>query len=361
MDVKYMQELIKNPIYAWILVTKWTWNKPIKAAYEWLVSIETWNKANRWKIKIIENEDSSISIEYKNKEEVDILPIVRKRNNYNSEYPYTKTLECPECWGILTWNNAKSRSWDIHKYYQCTWKKWVKHKNYSLRQKEVNKSIKELFTKCNINEDIIELFKIISEEVYKERKEELYNNKELYLEKIKWLKKSEIKIIENIDKVIDYPSLLKAKNKELEDIKSEIGRLKSKYNNIKEDININAFKKYSINIIKHIDKLVLQIEKPEIISLAFDVMFNQRVVFEKIDYQTTNNSGLLWIQSQQKNPQNEDLVENSNWQPTTLQNRTNLKEYMNKAIWSNITEFQKQINTWYEIFNISLQKWYFWL
>ncbi|NCO31738.1 hypothetical protein GW891_02835 [bacterium] len=66
-----------------------------------------------------------------------------------------------------------------------------------------------------------------------------------------------------------------------------------KFNNIKEDININTFKSYSINLIKHIDKIVQQKEKPDMISLAFDIMFNERIVFEKLDYQTINNKGLL--------------------------------------------------------------------
>jgi len=69
--------------------------------------------------------------------------------------------------------------------------------------------------------------------------------------------------------------------------------LEYKFNNIKEDININTFKSYSINLIKHIDKIVQQKEKPDMISLAFDIMFNERIVFEKLDYQTINNKGLL--------------------------------------------------------------------
>ena len=42
MDVKYMQELIKNPIYCWVIKSKWTWYNTIKTPYEWLVSIDTW-------------------------------------------------------------------------------------------------------------------------------------------------------------------------------------------------------------------------------------------------------------------------------------------------------------------------------
>ncbi len=38
---------ISNPIYAGIVVTKWTNYEPVKTPYDSLVSIETWNKTNR--------------------------------------------------------------------------------------------------------------------------------------------------------------------------------------------------------------------------------------------------------------------------------------------------------------------------
>jgi hypothetical protein len=42
-----MQWLIKHPIYAGVICEKWTNNKPIKAVYDGLVDIDTWNNANR--------------------------------------------------------------------------------------------------------------------------------------------------------------------------------------------------------------------------------------------------------------------------------------------------------------------------
>lgn len=316
MNIKYMQELIKNPIYAWVIKSKWTWNKPIKTAYEWLISIDIWNKANKGKIKIIEMDNDYLSIVYKNDKTTaeDIIEIKEKRKDYNSEYPYSKVLMCPFCWWTLTGNNAKSRNWTIHNYYQCTWKKWVKHKNYSLKQKEVNETIIDLFSSININNDLLKLFEEISEEVYNNRKDELINNKQLYSERIKWLKKLEEVKLQRIEKVIDFPIMLKALNIELEDIKAQVIELEYKHENIKEDINIDTFKRYSIDLIKHIDKIVQQREKPDMINLAFELMFNERIVFEKLDYQTTNNKGLLWIQSQQKNPQNGDFNQNTKWQ-----------------------------------------------
>ncbi len=322
-----MQELIKKPVYAWVKKSKWTWYEAIKTPYDWLVSIETWNKANRWKIKIIEREDWEVQIVYKKKDKEDINPIIDKRKDYNSDYPYTKVLKCPICWWTLTWNRAKSRNWSYHFYYQCVWKKWVKHKTYSIKKAEVNEYIEKFFASINIEDSILGLFKEISKEVYNERKSEISGDKELYIEKIKWLKKLKEKIIDNIEKLIDFPILLKAKNEELENIEKEVKDLKSKCNNIKENINLKDFQKYSINVIKHLDKLVLQKEKPDIINLAFDTVFNTRIVFEKIESQTTYKEWLLALQSNKKNSSDDEFPSGSKWQSHKESN-------LERRIWS---------------------------
>jgi hypothetical protein len=54
LTVKQMQVCLKKPIYAGIIQTAWTGHTPIRAQYDGLVSVETWNRANRGKLKIVE-------------------------------------------------------------------------------------------------------------------------------------------------------------------------------------------------------------------------------------------------------------------------------------------------------------------
>ena len=273
------------------------------------------NSSSKNKPRIVEHSDWTLDIIYGTWEtETKDAPILNKRKDYNPDYPYSKVLQCSSCWWVLTWNRARSRNWIHHHYYQCTGKNWKKHKNYSLKQKEVNDKMLWIFKWIKINKDIIKLFEIISEEVYNERKWEIKSNKELYEIKITWLLDLKKQILKNIDKVIDFPLMLKEKNLELENIIKEIKELENKCNNIELDINLKDFKKYSLNLIKHIEILALQKEKPDIINLVFEVLFNERIVFENINYQTTNNQWLLWVLSHQKNPHRGDFSQNTNWQ-----------------------------------------------
>jgi hypothetical protein len=108
----------------------------------------------------------------------------------------------------------------------------------------------------------------------------------MYQKKIQELKDKKLDIISNIDKVINFPTFLEAKNKELEDIEAEIGNFEAKSENINNDINIDTFMRYSLSAIKHLDKLALQKDNPELITLAFNIMFIQRIEFEKLDCRT---------------------------------------------------------------------------
>lgn len=316
MDVKYMQELIKKPIYAGIICTKWTWNNPIRTAYKWLVDIKTWNKANRWKIEIVEIDDKEVKIEFNNWKEKQInKPIIERRKNYNSNYFYSKVLKCPHCWGYLTWNASKSRDGSIHPYYQCRWKWWAKHPNYSIRQKEAHKTINDIFKEINIRDNAFNLYEELSKRIFNEKKTELKNNTKSYDEQLKELDKKESEILDNIDKVINYPQILEKKNKELEEIKSLKYKLELKRNEKDNTSSLDKFLYYSKQVITHIDKLAIQKEEPEIINLVFDIVYDWKIEYQNIKSHTQDFSSFFSQQSHQKNPQNEDLVGFLKWQP----------------------------------------------
>jgi len=287
MSVKYMQELIKKPIYAWVISTKWTWNKPIKTAYKWIINIKIWNKANRWKIKIIEIDSKEVIIEYKNKNITTKKPILEKRKNYNTEYPFAKVLKCPVCNSELTPNTSKSSNWSLHHYYQCRWKWWIKHKNYTIKRNLAHDKIKEVISKIMINDDRLLMYEEICNEVFQERENELTNNKILYQEKIEKLNNKENEILKQIDNVINFPKILEIKNKELENIEKLKADYEIKKNSISESTNLSKFKYYSKNLITHIDKLALQREKPELINLAFAIIYDWKIEYKNLNYHTS--------------------------------------------------------------------------
>lgn len=317
LKIWYLQSIIKNPVYAWVISNKWNWWEVIKTAYNWLISIETFNKANRWRIKIIKLANDDLVIEYKDKydKEVGTSPIIEKRKNYNSDYPYAKVLQCPHCWWELTANTSKSKNWTLHYYYQCKWKWWVKHKNYSIRRDEVWKNIKSYFENIIIDEDILKLYDKLSEEVYNEQKEELSIISKSNINEIKKLELRKKEILSNIDKLLDFPSILESKNKELEDTKIKIEELKNYNEHSINQMNLERFKSFSKTAITHLNNIVTEAEKPELINLAFNIVFDWKIEYEKLSYHTPLIMEKSAILSQQKNPSCDEFSLNLRWQP----------------------------------------------
>jgi hypothetical protein len=81
----------------------------------------------------------------------------------------------------------------------------------------------------------------ISKEVFEERKIELKEDNKDYSKFLNELDNKEKKIISNIDKVINFPILLEAKNKELEDIKTEKYKIELKRKNTEKTTNLDKF------------------------------------------------------------------------------------------------------------------------
>jgi hypothetical protein len=326
-----LQRYIKATIYAWIICEEWTWNKAIKTPYSWLINIELWNKANRWKYKINIISKDEIVIEYYKWEVKLEQPIIQRPKYYNPEYPYVKVIECPECWWYLTAEKSRSRNWVYHHYYACRWKKWAKHKNYSLRREETHEKIIKLFSKLNFDKQWLEVFNVISERIYNNRKDDYKSHNEDIAKNIKELEDKKSLIASNISKVIDFPDLLEVQNKELQDIKKSISSLNWKMKKDWNSLSLERFQKCSQKTLTHLDKLVVQRENPELIQLAFDIVFGWNIRHEILNSHTPINLEFSALNTQKKAGQECNLDQpnalNRKWWKT-IKNYHTLENYI---------------------------------
>lgn len=313
LDVEQLRTYIANPIYAWVTRYKRSWYKPMKTPYDWLVSIELWNRANKWKAKIVKNNDWSVDIEYYTWESKVEAPIIKKRKNYNPDSPFWKMLECPECWWHLTTERCRSKSWKYHHYYSCRWRKGIKHKNYALKRDVVNETIIDIFSNIKFNEESIEIFKLISSKIYKDRKNEHNEKSILITSQIQALKAEQKSIITNIQNIIAYPDLLEAQNKKVQNIKQEIIRLEKEKNYTWEKIWLARFNKCSIKIFEHLENLVKQRQNPLLIQLGFDIIFNGKVQFKDLNFRTPKINSLSLLEAKKEFQKNWNSNLNPKW------------------------------------------------
>lgn len=67
-------------------------------------------------------------------------------------------------------------------------------------------------------------------------------------------------------------------------------------------------------IIQHLDRLVEQTNRPDLIALVFEIVFSWKIEYEKIIYPTTKIGEKPAILKQKKSSNNENFSSNLKWQ-----------------------------------------------
>ncbi|EKE28205.1 MAG: NUDIX hydrolase [uncultured bacterium (gcode 4)] len=325
LTIKYLQRLVVNPVYAGIKKEKWTGHKPVKMLYfDWyqsLVDISTWNKANRWKIQIIEDSEWVIEIIYSKKWKESFEPIKEERKTYRPEYSFARVLGCPVCWGYLTPNKSTSKNWTYHHYYQCKWKKNVqgpdKHKNYSVRRDEADKVIKSFLKEVKPNNWLLKALDHISWIYFDSKAKSNTNITSETVNKIKELEAQKALVEENITKYLHLPKTIEIIEKQLQKIDEDIINERSGLLNTSNALEINKseFIKFVQNCISHTDKMAFDKENPVMIELIFRFIFQEKPTYEEISSHTPNMYPIFALTSHQKNPSFDEFSCKSIWQP----------------------------------------------
>lgn len=107
-------EAIRRPIYAGIICEKWTAGQPVKAAYNGLVPIATFNAANRGKIAIVQHAATQFELRRG-------LPqaSVARRSKENPLFPLRLAIRCPLCRMPFLGSSPRGRSGQRFPTYHC--------------------------------------------------------------------------------------------------------------------------------------------------------------------------------------------------------------------------------------------------
>ena len=174
LTVKHLQEIIKRPIYAGVSCEKWTNYQPIKAQYDGLVTVETFNKANRSKFFIKEDGNGSLQILY------DYSPFEtrQKRLRNNPLFPY-KFILCPLCGKPFMGSSPKGKI-NCYPTYHCA----RGHKYYGISKGEFEGNIRKFIKGLQFRPKYLNYLETVLLDRYREREKEVasssvYINKEV--------------------------------------------------------------------------------------------------------------------------------------------------------------------------------------
>lgn len=115
LTVKGINKLLCNPIYAGINAEKWTGDKPMRCAFDGLISVELFNKANKGKYYITKKESGEIQISVKAPK-----PHLIEKGRRNPDFPYRKFVLCSECNNPLSASASRGRNGKYYPAYHCS-------------------------------------------------------------------------------------------------------------------------------------------------------------------------------------------------------------------------------------------------
>lgn len=225
----HMCKILRNPIYCGYMVKEEWFDEPVKGLFTPLVSESLFNTAQ------------------------DILdgkkPVIAPHDFNNPDYPLKQFLLCPYCGKPLTGSTSTGRNKKKFYYYSCYNKKCT-HK-FSMSKDKIEKSFIELLKQIKPKEELLNFFKIMVSDVYKElTKEQTTRNSQL--------KRQLDELVEEKKEIIR--SFSKKKIEE-EDYNLIMDDLKSKEQEIKSNIQHGAIPqddfekclKSSLSVIQNID------------------------------------------------------------------------------------------------------------
>ena len=113
LDKDAMELILRNPIYAGINNEKWTNGTPVRFAFDGLIDIETFNKANRGKVVVTESgNDITITTE-------EAPPHQVNKGRRNAEFAFRKFVGCSKCGQPMYGSSSRGSNGKRYAAYHC--------------------------------------------------------------------------------------------------------------------------------------------------------------------------------------------------------------------------------------------------
>ena len=272
LTVKQLQKIRQRPIYAGINTEKWL-EMPLRTQYKGLISIDTFNKANRGKVYIEEHKDDIIQIHK------DYNPHQLKRMKDNPLFPHKEVVLCPVCVKPFLGSSPKGKSGKSFPTYHCA----RNHKYYGVSKAEFEKQLTNFVAGLKYeNKAFFKVFETTLINKFREKEKELGEFSvqvgttviELEAEK-----KQAIEAFTSTKNEIIRTEL----EKKIEDLHLQIENNRKQRNGIEvQENDIHAFVRYVKDLMEHpVERLVKQKNLGALRGL-FRLVFEELPTYQEI-------------------------------------------------------------------------------
>ena len=273
LSLKVFWRVIQNPTYVGINSERWTQDKPVRCKFDGLVSIETFNKANRGKI-IITEEKGEISIKRRQPPEWAVKKGIR-----NADFPYKRFVMCPHCTKPLYGSASRGKLGKYYPAYHCT----GRGHNFRVPKGQFDETIAQFVEKVRVTPERIEALNSIILAEWEKRQGQLHTDQETIDQKIAALR-IEAQLTMDKIKFLSSEMAIKYMEEDLLRIEKQINNLEAeKVTKVeKEPMNIQVVLSYVRYFLEHLEYLLLQQIDGITRANYFAVLFDKLPTYQEI-------------------------------------------------------------------------------
>ena len=280
LDQKTLERYLQNPIYAGIICEKWTDDKPVKAMFKGLISIELFNKANKGK-KTITEANGELSL---HKRRPPNFQLVKKKDN--ADFPYKRIVMCPDCNKPLMGSAARGKMGKYYPAYHCN-----RGHYFRVPIKRFDEVIESFVKGIKIQPKYLEALEKAVVKEWLQRQGEQTNTVDAIDARISELQ-SQIKLTTEKILLVSSETVIKTLEDNVSEIEGQIQKLESEKQSAQaqKPVDMRAVMKRLRYFFEHLEELVVKqidpVKKAQLFGVFFDIAPN----YAEIELGTQNPS-----------------------------------------------------------------------
>ena len=271
LTLKTFWRYIESPVYAGITVHKWTNGEPIKGNFKGLVSYELFNKANRGKY-IISEQNGQVTITRREIKEWQRVKLVR-----NPKFPYKRYIMCPVCNRPLFGSASKGRR-QYYPAYHCN----KRGHYFRVASGELEKTVFNFVKGLHISPRYAENLKQAAMIEWKKRISQTQVDSNEIEKKIEQLRISNTALVEKI-KIVSSEIVIRTLEEDLNKIETEIKKLEEeRVNKNAESVDMEVVLDNVKYFLEHLEDLLLGSSDPLKRAAYFGILFQVAPTYQNL-------------------------------------------------------------------------------
>lgn len=282
-DVKMIDRIAHNLIYAGVINGKWTNDKPVKAQFEGLVSTELFNQANHGKLVIEIANNNEVTIHHKQPQEWQLV-----KKMVNPKFPYKKVIGCPYCRKPLSGSAARGKLGKYYPAYHCS----RDGHYFRMPQAEFDATIERFVKRIEIAPEHIDKLLEMIELSWRTQQEQTIQDSQKLLGQRQALE-AQIRLTVDRMNVVTNETVIKYMEEDVVNAEKQMKELDNQLaNNGENVVDISLVLEYARYLLKHLSEILLELSNPLRRAAFFAVLFSSTPSYAEINFETPKNSPL---------------------------------------------------------------------